>query len=159
MSKFKVGDRVRPVSTRNLASWARGLTGVVSYIQSSYGVTIALDSEVTRPDGEKFKELVFPDDSVNHDELPKGRKDDGGKTRWSLVPRGTLKTIIKVLEHGAKKYGDNNWEQVPHARIRYYDAANRHLDSWWGGEDLDPESGLPHLAHAACCILFLLAKS
>jgi len=32
----------------------------------------------------------------------------------------------------------------------------RHLTAWWAGEDLDPESGLHHLAHAACCLMFLL---
>ena len=85
-----------------------------------------------------------------------GRKDDTGKLRWSLLPRGTVKLIIEVLEVGAKKYDVDNWQKVPDARLRYYDALMRHVESWWSGEKLDPEDGLHHLAHAGCCLLFLL---
>ena len=60
------------------------------------------------------------------------------------------------MEFGAAKYGADNWQHVPNARQRYFDAAMRHLLAWWDGERLDAESGLPHLAHAGCCILFLL---
>ena len=60
------------------------------------------------------------------------------------------------MEFGAAKYGQDNWQRVPEARQRYFDAAMRHLLAWWDGERLDAESGLPHLAHAGCCILFLL---
>lgn len=40
---------------------------------------------------------------------------------------------------------------------RVYAAALRHLLAWWGGEDEDPETELSHLAHAACCVVFLVA--
>ena len=50
----------------------------------------------------------------------------------------------------------NNWVNVPDAKTRYYDAAMRHLDAWHRGEVNDEESGLPHLAHAACCLLFVM---
>lgn len=85
-----------------------------------------------------------------------GTKHDTGKPRWSLLPIDTIGQVVAVLEHGAKKYGDDNWRYVENGRTRYYDALMRHVDAWWRGEDNDPESGLPHLAHAACCILFLL---
>ena len=85
-----------------------------------------------------------------------GTKLDNDKLRWSLLPSGTIAQVIAVLEYGAKKYAINNWIEVPDAKTRYYDAAMRHLDAWWNGEDNDSESGLPHLAHAACCLLFLL---
>jgi hypothetical protein len=64
--------------------------------------------------------------------------------------------VLRVLEFGAKKYGAENWREVPDARRRYYDAADRHLRAWWEGEALDPDTGESHLAHAACCLLFLL---
>ncbi len=32
----------------------------------------------------------------------------------------------------------------------------RHIFAWWGGEDKDPETGFSHLAHAGCCLLFLM---
>jgi hypothetical protein len=40
---------------------------------------------------------------------------------------------------------------------RPFSAAMRHLWAWWKGEQADPETGLPHLAHAACCLMFLMA--
>lgn len=85
-----------------------------------------------------------------------GTKLDQTKPRWSLLPSGTIAQVIDVLEYGAKKYAVNNWVNVPDANARYYDAAMRHLDAWWNGEMNDEESGLPHLAHACCCVLFLL---
>jgi hypothetical protein len=88
--------------------------------------------------------------------MTEGRKDDKGKLRWSLLPTGTVRSIIEVLEIGAKKYDVDNWKQVPDARTRYYDAMQRHIEAWWNGQKLDPEDGLHHLAHAGCCLLFLL---
>lgn len=40
-----------------------------------------------------------------------------------------------------------------------FDALQRHLLAFWGGENVDPESGLPHLAHAAWHCLALLTFS
>ena len=85
-----------------------------------------------------------------------GRKDDSGKPRWSLMPFNELLEILLVLEHGASKYGVNNWKNVTESRDRYFNAAMRHLMAWWCGERNDPESGRGHLAHAACCLIFLM---
>jgi hypothetical protein len=85
-----------------------------------------------------------------------GDKHDDGKARWDLVPDAPLRAVVMVLTYGAKKYAPEGWRQVSEPRRRYYAAAMRHLDAWRGGEILDTESGLPHLAHAACCLLFLL---
>lgn len=86
-----------------------------------------------------------------------GRKDDQGKRRWSLLPWRALGIVVDVLNHGARKYDDNNWRKVPNARERYFDACQRHLNAWLLGETYDEETELPHLAHAACCVLFLLS--
>lgn len=89
-------------------------------------------------------------------------KYDGGKLRWSLLPLVAVREVVKVLEYGAKKYtkgdvsGADNWKTVPHLRERYWDAAVRHLVAWQLGEPKDDETGLSHLAHATCCLLFLL---
>lgn len=85
-----------------------------------------------------------------------GRKNDATKPRWSLLPLGSVHQIVRVLDFGARKYAPDNWQRVPHARQRYYDALQRHVEAWWRGERTDPESGLHHLAHAGCCVLFLL---
>ena len=85
-----------------------------------------------------------------------GRKDDSAKRRYSLLPKGTVNSVVDVLEFGSKKYADNNWQKVPNAKNRYYDAALRHIDAWFSGEIKDSETGLPHLAHAICCLMFLM---
>jgi hypothetical protein len=87
--------------------------------------------------------------------MTEGKKYDSGKPRWSLLPKGAVASIVDVLEFGAKKYAENNWQLVPDGKTRYYDAAMRHLEAWHNGELNDPETGLPHLAHAGCCLMFL----
>lgn len=85
-----------------------------------------------------------------------GTKLDAQKPRMTLLPKGALASIVAVLEFGAKRYGVGNWQHVAEARTRYFDAAQRHLWAWWDGTRVDSDSGLPHLAHAACSLLFLL---
>jgi hypothetical protein len=85
-----------------------------------------------------------------------GKKLDTEKVRVDLLPIGALIEVAKVLTFGASKYGPDNWQHVK-PRRRYYGAALRHLFARGRGEKTDPESGLPHLAHAACCIMFLLS--
>jgi hypothetical protein len=85
-----------------------------------------------------------------------GRKDDGGKDPWHLVPWDAVRGIVKILAFGAKKYGDRNWEKGMDWS-RPYAALIRHLTAWWNGEKADAETGYSHLWHAGCCILFLIA--
>lgn len=85
-----------------------------------------------------------------------GRKDDGGKDPWHLMPWDALRGISKVLAFGANKYAARNWEQGM-AWSRCYSALMRHMTAWWEGEKADPETGYSHLWHAGCCILFLIA--
>lgn len=85
-----------------------------------------------------------------------GLKFDAGKTRYDLVPADGLDLIAQVLTFGAKKYGDRNWENGM-AFGRLFGASMRHCWAWFRGEQNDPESGLPHLAHAATCLLMLLS--
>jgi len=87
---------------------------------------------------------------------PVGRKDDQEKDRWDLLPDEPVRDIVKVLTFGARKYAPDNWQKVPDWRRRYYAAMQRHFVAWRMGEKNDPESGLPHLAHAGCCLLFLM---
>jgi hypothetical protein len=83
-----------------------------------------------------------------------GKKDDDGKPRMDLIPSEALFGLAQVLTFGAKKYAPRNWEKGL-AFSRVFAAAQRHLWAWQRGEDLDPETGLSHLHHAACCIAFL----
>jgi hypothetical protein len=83
-----------------------------------------------------------------------GKKFDAGKPRMGLVAPEFTSGIAEVLTFGADKYGAYNWaEGIDFDRV--YDAAQRHLSSWWMGEDLDTETGKNHLLHAACELMFL----
>ncbi|CAB5218853.1 hypothetical protein UFOVP229_3 [uncultured Caudovirales phage] len=86
-----------------------------------------------------------------------GVKYDSEKLRWSLLPLDALEEVVKVLEYGANKYAPDNWRKVPGARERYWDAAMRHLVAWKKDARLDDETELSHLAHATCCLLYLIA--
>ena len=84
-------------------------------------------------------------------------KHDSGtdKPPMGLIPQASLKEVAKVLEFGAKKYARHNW-RLGMDYSRLYDAAYRHIGAFIEGEDTDPETGLSHIAHATCCMLFLL---
>lgn len=68
--------------------------------------------------------------------------------RHDLLPAWPLTKLAEVYGHGTMKYADRNWE-MGYEWGKSYAAAMRHLLAWSAGEDNDPESGLPHLAHAA----------
>jgi len=89
----------------------------------------------------------------------KGSKHDIGKAPWHLLPWEEVEEVVKVLQHGAAKYGEFNWMQVPDARKRYFSAAMRHLAAYANGQGrdlMDKESGLSHMSHAVCSILFIM---
>lgn len=92
---------------------------------------------------------------MESDDPKLGRKYDGEKPRYDLVPWEPFDDVVKVLTYGAQKYAPNNWQYVKGARWRYLAAAFRHLVARARGERLDTETGLPHTAHAMCCLLFL----
>lgn len=83
-----------------------------------------------------------------------GRKYDDGKVMLDLIdPEYTLE-LGKVLTFGAKKYDPHNWRKGLRVS-RLIAGAKRHLNAVERGEDRDPETGLSHLAHAGCCLMFL----
>ena len=85
-----------------------------------------------------------------------GRKFDSGKLQYGLIPPEALRETVAVLTYGATKYAPDNWRYVPDAKRRYFDAAQRHIWAWKAGEVTDSETGANHLAHAICCLMFLL---
>lgn len=82
-------------------------------------------------------------------------KFDQDKLPLNLLSTEAMNQTAAVLKFGAQKYAEHNWRKG-FAWSRPLAAAMRHLTAFNDGEDRDPESGLSHLAHAACCIMFLL---
>ncbi len=84
----------------------------------------------------------------------KGSMDDPRKLPIWLVPRALIDGAARALQHGAKKYAPGNWMRgMDYSEV--YSALQRHLLAWNEGEDIDPDSGLNHLDHAAACLGFL----
>jgi len=75
------------------------------------------------------------------------------KPRWSLVPMEPLGEVAWLLTLGALEYPDEGWKSRPWDS--HLDAAWRHLAAWQSGSRVDRESGLSHLTHALCRLLFL----
>ncbi len=93
-------------------------------------------------------ELKYVKEAVKHDQ---------GKPDWSLLPLESLEEIVRVLEFGANKYAPGNWASnggLSHRRV--LSSLLRHIFAYMRGQDNDPETGLSHLAHAGCNIVFLL---
>jgi hypothetical protein len=85
----------------------------------------------------------------------KAIKYDAEKPPITLIPRAALEEEARVLHFGAVKYGRDNWRGGMEW-TRMLDAALRHIVAYTAGENSDPESGLNHLAHARCCLGFLI---
>ena len=78
------------------------------------------------------------------------------KAPLSVVPSAPLLQIGLAMMEGGRKYGRHNYRKSNPIASIYYDALMRHMMAWWEGEDVDPSSGAPHLAHAGACIVILL---
>lgn len=84
-------------------------------------------------------------------------KFDNDKVDWMILPYDAIEEIIKVMEFGARKYARGNFasgEGLEYTRV--LNSLMRHILAFSRGEDLDPETGISHMAHAGCNVLFLL---
>ena len=82
-------------------------------------------------------------------------KADSGKTRLDLVSPTFIEAVGKIRTFGVSKYGDSDsWAKVEPQR--YMAALLRHINAYRMGEYTDKESGMPHLWHAACNLMFLI---
>lgn len=86
--------------------------------------------------------------------MAEGLKYDSGKPRMDLLDPAALEGVAAVLTFGAEKYAAHNWRNGINVS-RLIAASYRHLGAINQGEDIDPESGLPHVDHLGCCVMFL----
>jgi hypothetical protein len=106
--------------------------------------------------------LRLPDPEVVLDEVPESPKVAQGaaKTPLALIPPVAADAIAKVHQHGADRYSPWNWRESKVPMMTYLHAMRRHLDAVLDGQDLDPDSGLPHVAHvAASCNIIMDAAA
>jgi hypothetical protein len=80
---------------------------------------------------------------------------DKGKAPLDQLPFEALFDVAQVMAFGEKKYGRNNWRSGMDWE-RLIGSTLRHIGKWQMKQTLDEESGLNHLAHATCCLLYLL---
>jgi hypothetical protein len=120
----------------------------------------AMADEIVYRGSQKLSEITRAS-ITNASQVPAGTtkgtalKFDQDKLPLHLLSTEAMNQTAAVLAFGAQKYAEHNWRNG-FAWSRPLSAAMRHITAFNAGEDTDPESGLSHLAHAACCIMFLL---
>ena len=85
----------------------------------------------------------------------KATRYNEGKPRLGLIPPQIVEGLGHVLAFGAQKYDDNNWKKGL-SDENCMSSCLRHLMKFQRGEIYDSESGIHHLAHAACNLAFIL---
>lgn len=85
----------------------------------------------------------------------KGVKFDKEKVDMDLLTPYGLEKVAQVMTYGKQKYGANNWRGgIAYSRLLA--ATMRHLNAYRKGQSLDPETGISHIAHAACNLFMLM---
>lgn len=77
------------------------------------------------------------------------------KVPLDLIERAWIEDVARALATGSKKYGRFNWRGSGVLTSQYVAASLRHIFAYADGEDLDPESGISHLAHACAGLMIL----
>lgn len=77
------------------------------------------------------------------------------KMPFSTIPTQVMAEVGLAMMEGALKYGRHNYRLAGARASVYYDAFMRHVTAWWEGQDIDPDSGLPHVVKAIACLAVL----
>lgn len=93
--------------------------------------------------------------AMTRDEFEKAERYNKGKPRIGLLPPELMIEVAKVMTFGAEKYSDDNWKKGLSDEC-CLSSCLRHITAYMAGKEFDKESGLPHLAHAACNLAFML---
>ena len=102
-------------------------------------------------DKEFLKEENKQEDSSNP-KIAIGSK----KPSVSAIPPVSILLLGEAMKEGERKYGRFNWRSTKVDNSVYYDAAARHLLSYWDGENAASDSKIHHLAHVmACCAIII----
>lgn len=78
------------------------------------------------------------------------------KTPLAFVPDTLSVFAAMAFAEGALKYGAYNWRVAGVQASTYKSAAERHIKKWFNGEEVDPQTGVPHLANAIACLAIIV---
>lgn len=142
--------------------WLSGVSRRKGKFPAGHSWTLTLERRPTEEFDSEARMTVIAtngNDGLHYPQSSGGMKFDSEKPRMDLLladmPRA-LTEVGKVLTFGAAKYAPGNWIHVENAEQRYRAAGLRHDLALSMGEQNDSETGLHHLAHEACCVLFRL---
>lgn len=137
------------VFSNNLKRW---IPSVESFIECASFVDYQPSPQQWPETDERISAIAQNGNTGEHYSSP---KHDSDKPRYDLLPPIAIDLMAQVMTFGAKKYKPEGWRTVDNAIQRYQAALLRHSFAMLRGEVLDPESGLPHTAHAMCCAAFI----
>lgn len=130
-----------PSSRDNKVAWGENNGGDVNYRP------LEMTVDNLQKAAQKIMESTRDKKALTHDD---------GKLQLATLPPAGLRGVAAVQLYGHKKYGDFYNYRLGMEHSRQISCALRHLLAHMDGETNDPESGLPHLAHATCRIMFLM---
>ena len=156
---FRAKDSTVVENPVSMAGMWRTMWPQVGYLVS--GLRVLSDYPGTAVAKKMVKVLEKAPESPSVDAKPSNPKDALGvaKVPFSTIPAPVLALLGLAMAEGSLKYGRYNYRVIGVRAGVYYDACLRHLTAWWEGEDIDPDSGLPHPVKAATCLLVLMDAS
>lgn len=92
--------------------------------------------------------LTFDDEGEVRVTSATGAEKGSKVERYDLIPAEPLRLLAQHYGRGSKKYADRNWEAGYDWSLSFA-ALMRHAWAFWGGEDIDPETGTPHIIASA----------
>lgn len=135
--------------------WQAAIDAIVSGTGVVKSEAVAPRAWFTVDEINNWAEGKLAQGTTPEDMATQGVKFDADKPRMDLLDAYAIEELAKVLAFGAKKYDAHNWRKGI-TKGRLIAAALRHLFAYLRGENVDPETGLSHVAHAMCCCMFLL---
>ncbi len=150
----KAGSLVKFISHASYATLNKIVNGRAFLDGQTYSVPISWleeDAHCIKYNNPKPRSEVKMEQKQAELKITTGIKNDAGKAPISLIPSDFITGTAAVFNFGKGKYGKDNFRSgLAHSRC--LDAAMRHILAIANGEELDPESGLPHVYHAACSL-------
>lgn len=107
---------------------------------------------ITSLDPRSNEDIKDAKDEATLNDLNPKQKFGDLKVPIAWLPPASIIYEALAFKEGGKKYGPYNWREKKVESMTYLHALMRHYMSYLDGEDIDPESGLPHIGHMKACL-------